>query len=323
MKDSASISVVIPAYNSADFLNAAIDSVRAQTRPVQEIIIVDDGSSDDTPLVLSRLERELTVIRQENAGPAAARNRGVLAATGDLIAFLDADDLWTKTKIAKQLAALEKHPELALIAGDMAETDKDAVTETPSVLAKHGLRDDFIALGGREIPQAIARLVRKNFIPTGTVLVRSEIIKALDGFNPRFRYGEDLELWARIAARYPIACLPDVLLLRRQHGGNVTGNAEPLFTDLVEVMRSLRDCCANELQAAGTDPDAMVANALNDLGYWYFNLDRYQEARRAFSASLRETLTPRAFIYHSITAFPDRLIRRFRKTKQQISGLNH
>jgi len=110
------ISAIIPTYNSSVFLPMAVASIRAQSVAVAAIIIVDDGSTDDTREVIHGLDAKVVYIRQLNGGPAAARNRGIAAAESELIAFLDADDTWTESKLERQLATLARHPELALVA---------------------------------------------------------------------------------------------------------------------------------------------------------------------------------------------------------------
>lgn len=102
----ARISVVIPVYNGARYLGAALDSVLGQTRPPDEVVVVDDGSTDATPAVMASYGTRIVAVRQENRGGAAATNRGIGAATGEVLAFLDADDLWLPGKLALQLAAL-------------------------------------------------------------------------------------------------------------------------------------------------------------------------------------------------------------------------
>ena len=107
------ISCVIPCYNGERFLGAALDSVIAQTLPPAEIIVVDDGSTDgSTADVAANYGSRVTYLRQDNAGPAAARNRGLACARGDFVAFLDADDLWHQDKLARQAVRFEARPEL-------------------------------------------------------------------------------------------------------------------------------------------------------------------------------------------------------------------
>lgn len=311
------ISVVIPAFNSARFISEALDSVRAQSLPVSEILVVDDGSTDDTGEVVAASGRDIRYLRQPNQGPSAARNRGVEAARGEWIAFLDADDRWTPDKCAQQVAALERRPALRLIASDMAETDPEGQIVTPSMLQKHDLLAHFQALGGRPLENAAAALMRKNFIPTGTVLAARETLLAAGLFKPRIRFGEDLELWARVAARAPITCLPLVHMLRRRHGGNATGNTLAMLRDLVEVTTSVRAEIGGTLKEQGLNADRMVANAWSNLGYWYFVAGDQERARQAFLSSLRERPTPRAALYAAASGLPPGVLRRLRALKRK------
>lgn len=321
MSRQHTISAVIPAFNSADFIADAVGSIRDQARPVDEIIVVDDGSTDDTAKIVQHLGDEIRYLYQANAGPSAARNRGIEAARGSLIAFLDADDQWTKTKIEQQLAVMEQNPAIALVAGDMAEIDSQDHTIVPSVLDKHDLLASFKDLHGSPIPNALALLLKTNFIPTGTVLVRRTTIEEAGGFNTEIRYGEDLGLWAMISARHPITCLPEVLMLRRQHGRNVTRDTTPLLRDLVRVMESLRARSAEQMRAQGIDPDRLVAEAWGNLGYWQFSSGRLPDARRAFRSSLGEKVTLRALLYAALCLMPGRLVYSLRHIKQMIVSI--
>ena len=315
------ISAVIPAYNSAAFIAEAIGSIRAQTRPVDEIIVVDDGSTDDTAIIVQRLGDGIQYLHQANAGPSAARNRGIEAARGDLIAFLDADDQWTRTKIEQQLAVMEQNPAIALVAGDMAEIDSQDNITAPSVLSKHSLLACFKGLGSEPIPNALALLLKTNFIPTGTVLARRAALEAAGGFTTEIHYGEDLELWAKVAAQHPIVCLPEVLMLRRQHGDNVTQATEPLLRDLIKVMSSLRAWDAKQLRQQGVEPNRLVAEAWGNLGYWQFSSGRLPDARRAFRSSLGEKVTLRALLYAALCLMPGRLVFSLRHIKQMLADI--
>ena len=276
------ISAVIPAYNSAAFLPDCINSIRQQTIPLHEIIIVDDGSSDNTEAVVKSLGDDIVYIKQQNQGPAAARNRGIQKATGDWIAFLDADDQWTSNKIELQLNCLEKYPELQLIAGDMAETNAQSKVETPSVLAYHGQRDLFKQLDGAPLKHACASLVQKNFIPTGTVLAKKECLIEAGLFPETIRFGEDLALWAQVAARHPITCLPDILMLRRRHDSNLTDSNEDMLKGIVQVMRLLKEKCGDVLQKQGIQANELLAQACFSLGYWQFHHGQIKQSGQAF-----------------------------------------
>jgi len=162
-------------------------------------------------------------------------------------------------------------------------------------------------------------LLQTNFIPTGTVLARTRVLREVGGFNPAIRYGEDLELWTRIAARHPIACLPEVLMMRRKHGANATSQTQQMHAGLVDVMRSLRECCGSELRKQGVDPDRIVASALNDLGYWHFDHGNLRAARKAFTEGLRERVTARGIAYRLATLLPAPVAYRLREAKQCLS----
>lgn len=323
MHDSDSdmrVSVVIPAYNAARFLQEAVESVRKQTSLVHEVIIVDDGSTDDTAQVVVSLGQDIKYVRQQNAGPSAARNRGIAMASAPFVAFLDADDVWTENKISEQMAVLQANPAIGLVASDMAEIDMAGEIIRPSVLAAHGLLSFFQALNGTPVLQAVRRLAEKNFIPTGTVIAKKNLLVELGGFQPDIRYGEDLELWARIAARAPIACLPRVHMLRRQHGANATQATAPMLRDLVKVMQHLRAACGAELRAQGADPDAFVARALFDLGYWNFTSDEFKTSRIAFDQSLSAKFSLRTVVYAAVSRLPASLIRKARNAKQFLEN---
>jgi len=311
------ISAIIPTYNNAAFIKDAVLSIQHQTVPVTEIIIVDDGSTDNTQQIIQQLDGNIHYIRQQNRGPSAARNTGIKAAKGEWIAFLDADDQWTTGKLEKQIQALQHSPELKLIAGDMSEIDIDNQVLEASVLNKHHFLDKFKALDGKPIPDAFIGLLRKNFIPTGTVLIKKDILLETGLFNDNIRYGEDLELWAKVASQHPITCLPDILMLRRQHSSNSTQSAEPMLTDLIKVMESVKSYTSKQ-HIQSYNPDQYITEALNNLGYWYFNNYQLSKAQYIFRRSLKTLPTKRALLYLLICLLPNRLVTKLRTIKQLL-----
>jgi hypothetical protein len=313
-----SVAAIIPSYNCAGFLAAAVASVRSQTVPVQQIIIIDDGSTDDTDEVVGRLGPDICYLKQQNAGPSAARNTAAKAARTEWVAFLDADDLWFPEKNERQLALLERYPDLALIATDRKEVDAVGAVIVHSLFEHHGLQPFFDQLGGQPIPGALTRLVRKNFIPTSSVLVRRQVMMDLGGFNTDIRFSEDLELWCRIAAHYPIACLPEVQTLYRRHGANAVAKTEQMLLGLIQTMRSLREQCRDSLRE-GCDPDRLVAEHLATLGYFHFDQGCHKAARRIFRQSLSEKTTARALFYFISCYIPVRVVHFARSIKQALT----
>lgn len=152
MAKTVSVAAVVPAYNSAQFLPGAIASIRQQTAAIDEIIVVDDGSTDDTAAVVRRLGSDIRYIRQDNSGPSAARNAGIEAARSHWIALLDADDTWVPDKTRRQLALAERFPDLALIASDRSEVDATGTVIVESLFQRHGLGSFFAQLEGARSP---------------------------------------------------------------------------------------------------------------------------------------------------------------------------
>lgn len=314
------ISVVIPTYNRARFLPAAVASVRAQSYPCDEILIVDDGSIDDTTAVVAALGPGVRLIHQANAGPAAARNRGIDEARGDLVAFLDTDDRWLPGKLAAQVELFRREPALGLVCADMAIENDAGVRLVESNFVQRGLQQGFAALDGRPIPDAPRRLLALNFINTSTVMAKRQLLVELGGFDTRLRYGEDLELWLRIAARHPIACVASVQEVRVEHDSNVTRSVEPMLQGYVHMAQAIREWAGAAMADWGVDANRHVASCMADLGYWYFSNGRMSDARKAMVASFREAPNSRSAIYFAGSLLPGTLRRFVRRFKARAAA---
>lgn len=202
------ISVVIPTYNCAALLERALHSVAAQSLPPEriEVVVVDDGSSDDTAERVSALQRSLpmTVVyeRQANAGPAAARNRALALARGELVAFLDADDTWTADKLERQAAKFDR-AEVGLVYCDVAFVDAAGAT-----------LNDY----PRKIPllegDILLALFREFFLLTSAVVLRRELVERESGFRADLPVGEDYDFFLRVLRHCQAGVVADKLLLR-------------------------------------------------------------------------------------------------------------
>jgi glycosyltransferase involved in cell wall biosynthesis len=203
-----SISVIIPSYNAAGFIAETIESVLAQTRRADQVLIIDDGSKDDTVAVASRYAPAVEVISQVNAGPAAARNHGLDRATGDLIAFLDADDLWLPEKLARQEAFLLASPDLVGVGGGFIEFGHgpEAAFAVPDDAASRRLT-------------ALDYLVGFLFYPS-TLMIRRSLGGAVR--FPKGLEGEDLIYEAMLRTKGPIGSLPEPMVRKRAHAGQFT-----------------------------------------------------------------------------------------------------
>jgi glycosyltransferase involved in cell wall biosynthesis len=194
------VSCVVPVYNGEAFLREALDSIYAQTHRPLDVIVVDDGSTDGTRALVARYPRPVRYLWQANAGPATARARGLRAARGDFIAFLDSDDLWHPDKLARQLALLEQRPELGACVTLIQNFWEDALQGEREALRGHP----------RERP-----LVGYTSV---TLLARRGLFESVGGFDTRFRHGDDTDWFLRVdEAGVAIGVVPELLVYRRVH----------------------------------------------------------------------------------------------------------
>ena len=221
---SPAISVVIPAYNSAETVREALASVASQTFRDYEIIVVDDASSDTTveiaraSLESSGLKFQVSSISQ-NSGPAASRNQGVSVARGGWIAFLDADDVWLSGRLASQADLGLRFPEAAMFCGKtipIGETSA-AESEEPGEL-KLG---DFI---------------ENNQVATSTVLIKRDVFLKVGGFDEQFRGPEDLDLWLRVAANHQIVMDGRAVAGYRSVAGSLSMDERKFLPEVLRVL---------------------------------------------------------------------------------------
>lgn len=230
------ISVVIPAYNAERFIGQAIQSVLAQTRQPDEILVIDDGSTDKTKEVVLPFREQVTYFAQNNLGPSAARNVGIRAAKGSLICFQDADDFWTPEKLEVQVAYMEAHPEIAMTFSDHEEFNEEGVVLASYLEVKRKAFESFpIAIG--PIENAFQKLVVENFISTPTVMVRRSCLDKTGLFDENLWSVEDRDLWLRISASFPIACIPRIFCKRRFHQGNISRQQELALQGRIQVLK--------------------------------------------------------------------------------------
>jgi glycosyltransferase involved in cell wall biosynthesis len=217
--------VIIPTYNSAAFLPQAVASALEQSYARTEVIIIDDASTDNTGELLERYAQnsKITVLRTDKcSGPATARNYGLSKASGDLIAFIDADDVWMPEKLSKQVKELEDNPDLGWNYCDGLVVD--------AVLNPQYLISDRNNLPEGMIYEELM-LRHPLIIPSG-VLIRKEVFDYSGLFDPEIRGVEDWDLFLRIASKYKCSCLRQPLFQYRIHGDNISRRAAKMETAL-------------------------------------------------------------------------------------------
>lgn len=262
------VSVVIATYDHARWVGQAVRSVAQQQFRDLEIIVVDDGSTDDTARVVRETGVPLRYLRQDNRGPGGARNTGIDAARGRLVAFLDADDLWLPDKLALQVPLLESRAEAVLVYADALMWDETAGRA-------EGTHADRQAHPSGRI---LAAVLRENPIPSPTPLVRRAPLLRAGGFDETLRVCEDWDLWIRLARRGEIHCLDRPLAIYRLHGDNLHADVARMkhYQHLV-LRRALADPALPP--AIRRQRRALVADRHVEFAIVHFGRGEYAAAR--------------------------------------------
>jgi glycosyltransferase involved in cell wall biosynthesis len=221
----AFVSVVIPTYNYGHFVVEAVESVLAQTYRDLEIIVVDDGSTDDTRKRLEPFMDRIRYIHQQNQGLSTARNAGIHAAKGEWIAFLDSDDLWHPRKLEVQMPYLAEHPDVALLATDSVT---DLSGGWPEIAVDFDPPAERIRLED---------IVICSQFGVCSVVVRRECFEKSGLFDTELRSAEDRDMWIRIACHYPVAKLQVPLWWYRKHISSMSFVADRMITNQRKVLQ--------------------------------------------------------------------------------------
>jgi glycosyltransferase involved in cell wall biosynthesis len=257
------VSVVIPAYNAAWCVRKAIDSVLAQDFHDFEVIVVDDGSTDRTAAVLAAYGDTIRVVSQRNGGLSSARNAGIRAARGELVAFLDADDWWLPGKLSLQVDLMAARPEVGFSStAARVEDPKGAVVniwgcpDWDGSFLIHLLKDLACVAG------------------SGSAVVgRRALFQQVGGFDEHLRSLEDIDMWIRLAAVSDYACIPDPLAVILKRPGSMSRNLEVMRDAAIRVMKNNRYLLPGHLR--GRYWRACMASIHGDYAKW-----RYRAGRR-------------------------------------------
>ena len=273
------VSLIIATFNHARFLGAAIDSALAQTLGAVDVVVVDDGSTDDTPAVLARYAGRVRVLRQPNRGLAAARNAGLAAARGTYVAFLDADDVMAPTKLAAQLEMLERSPTIGWTYCDvLIETVATRTTVTASERFGYGAR----ALDGWLFPE----LIHGNFIPAIAPMIRRTALDAAGGFDERLTALEDWDMWLRLSLIAEARYTPAVLVTYRIRPGGMSEDRARMDRNRFCVLDKINRTRPVALESLGNAGRRIIADTHNWLGKEAYASGDWSEARRRFAASV-------------------------------------
>jgi len=288
------ISVVIPVYNGELFIEKAIHSVMTQDYPAHEVIIIDDGSTDSTPEILESFKGRITARRIQNSGASNARNVGMDLATGDYVAFLDADDIWFKRKLKKHVEMIQKYPEAGFVCSNYVlrvPYFDNHLTRHFSHLKVHSQLNFNAPL--KVDPFRV--LVQEHFVGTpSTVMIKKAVVDQAGRYSDDHRPSEDYEYWLRCALLTRFLVMDEVLVYKRTHGKN-------LSNDKIRTHLALRKGLIDRIAASQPHIHAhrlssfcadAVAECDYQLGNLYFESGNIQKAYRAYTEGLAANKTP-------------------------------
>ena len=196
------VSVIIPTYNRGWVLREAIDSVLAQDYKNYELIVVDDGSTDDTREILAAYRRDIIVLRQANKGVSAARNRGIAQARGQLVAFLDSDDTWLPRKLSRQIDFFNLHPDAA-------------INQTEEIWIRNNVRVNPKDRHRKPSGMIFERSLELCLVSPSAVMIKKTLFDAVGVFDEDLPACEDYDLWLRIGCRFPVYLIDTPLIVKR------------------------------------------------------------------------------------------------------------
>jgi len=244
----------MPTFNAAAFLPATLESVLSQSYPAVQIIVVDDGSTDETASVLARFADRITLVTLANSGgPARPRNEGVVRATGDFVAFFDSDDLMFPHKLALQMQVFASEPEVDVVCSNFCSIDVQGRELCGDYLEGYqDFRRDLVMsemsdAGLLSGDKAFSHLLRSNFVGTSSVVCRLSALAAAGPFDEKMKNGDDIDMWRRLARRGArFAFVDQVLHAYRITPGGVTSRGARRIPAMIEGLEKQRQYCENE-----------------------------------------------------------------------------
>jgi len=291
MYNSPKVSVITPAYNAQSTIGETIESVLSQTFTDFEMIIIDDGSTDDTANVVHRFkDNRIIYLYQTNKEKSEARNNGIKNAKGKYIAFLDADDTWFPEKLEKQVRLMQNNPEIGLVYSDLYyfddETGEDLI-----------LYSRIASLHRGKIP--IELLLENNFIKSNTPLIRRKIFCQVGLFDTNLDLCEDWEMWLRIIVKYPIDYIDEPLARYRIHTKVSFWDNKP------EALYKFANRMIDKTEASLVDESLVSTNTIRksrgmvdyNYGTAMYRKKRYSEAVRSYNNAIkRSSFFPKAYL---------------------------
>ena len=321
-----SVSVVVTTYNQAPYIEQTVESVLAQTYAPHEVIVVDDGSIDDTPSRMEQFDGRITYIRQKNQGVAGSRNTGIRKARGELIAFLDGDDLWESEKLAVQVSLAQAYPRSGLIVVDGVEFNDNEIVRSSLLSA-----DFWKEFPGHEVESGnhYHRLLQRQFISTSSqVMVPAKVFEIVGLSNGKFSRANDWDLYIRIAARFDVTVCKDRLTRWRCLESSASGpKTKRYFSYLPEefaiLQHHLRRAQGEERAFLRRTIRERVAEGLEELYYFGLKTDKAYARRLLLRLSFMHSSSRTAFIFLAGLCCPRWIARKMGRAARTMTTVSH
>jgi len=233
--EDINISVVIPVFNRADIVSRAIESVLNQTLQPSEVIVIDDGSMDNTAEMVQQFGEAVTYLYQTNAGPSVARNLGITSANGNYIAFLDSDDEWMRNKLEKQVELIRDLNADVVITNSVYYDDANTGKSTFS----RSQFSDILSKKNGKLIDCFAMLVDQNFIHLSTVLARKSSLENAGLFDESMKIAEDTDLWLRLSSNFSFGIITEPLAKRDDRPDKLSGNVKKEYMGRIYLLNKL------------------------------------------------------------------------------------
>lgn len=323
------ISVIIPAFNCEKYIKDAVNTVLNQTYKNYEIIVVDDGSEDNTKGILQQYidKNSIKYIYQENQGPGAARNTGIKAAKGEYIAFLDADDVLLQRSLEARINIIEQYGNISFVFSDgYVENIKNNIIEIPFLKSKKILKKFSSSLIKKNeniyLFDSSCRdlAIKHNLVPlTSTVLVKKECFNKVELFDEKLRAGEDKKVWLALMGTYNVGFIDEPLSVYKAYRSTLTRDTVRYCLDSIKIFEEIVDKELNGNIRKAYGLRRRLSDICFRLGYYYLNNKSVKEAQKYFMKSLKyNPLILSNYYYVAISFLPQKVFNSLKCVKNKL-----
>jgi glycosyltransferase involved in cell wall biosynthesis len=320
------VSVLIPAYNCGPYVAKAVESVLCQSYRNFEIIVFNDGSTDDTESVLLPYRDRMLYLAGENRGASAARNKAFRVSKGELIAYLDADDLWQPKKLARQVELFEANPEVGVCFTDFTffsdtQGGDRGFNERNSALLRYPTRQ--IGNGWRLLDSSVLLedfLSHQAFPKPSVTMVRRRCLETVGGFDESLQICEDTQMYLRLAKHFAFAYVDEPLVKRRVRKDTLASSADNRRYALVHIQ--MLETLENWIRLSPRERNMtkkLLASYYRAAAYVHFSEGERLSSRQYWVKSLKTCFSQRAFWYFMLTFLPSDWTRALRQMKRQLA----